>query len=314
MILVTGANGFVGSALCQRLMTEQRSVRAVTRRRPSHSLETAPFFIDAIDANTDWALALEGVRTVVHLAARVHVMRDRTKDPLAAFRTVNLAGTDRLAQQAARSGVKRFIYISSIKVNGESTLPGQPFRPEHPPNPQDPYSVSKYEAEEALKRIAKKTDMEVVIIRPPLVYGAGVKGNFETMVKIVQKGWPLPFAWITENRRSLLGLDNFIDLIIRVIDHPVARNRTFLVSDGEDLSTSDLLLRIGKALSTKVILMSVPPRLLDYGAHFFNQKSAYLRLCGSLQVDMTETRVALGWTPPLTVDEGLSRMLANAMS
>ena len=249
--------------------------------------------------------------TVLHLAARVHIMDDPASDPLAAFRKVNTLGTLNLARQAAATGVNRFVFVSSIKVNGEGTQPGSVFHGDDTPAPLDPYGISKHEAEIGLRQIAAATGMQVVIVRPPLVYGPGVKANFAAMMRAVQRGLPLPLASVTHNRRSFVALDNLVDLLITCLDHPAAANQTFLVSDGEDLSTADLLRRLGKAMSRQARLFPVPPALLQVGANLLGKGEVSQRLLGNLQVDISHTRETLGWTPPITVDEGLRRAVAG---
>lgn len=233
-------------------------------------------------------------------------MDDPSADPLTEFRRVNVEGTLNLARQAAAAGVQRFIFISSIKVNGEETAPGDAFTASDVPAPQDPYGLSKFEAEEGLRSLAQQTGMEVVIIRPPLVYGPSVKGNFASMIKLVQKGLPLPLGAI-HNKRSLVGIDNLVDLIIRCIDHPAAANQTFLASDGVDLSTTELLRSVVKAMGKPSRLVPVPASLLQTGAGLLGKKAMAQRLLGSLQVDISKTREVLGWEPPYTVEEGLRR-------
>lgn len=261
----------------------------------------------SLSSETDWTVALRSVGQVVHLAARVHVMNDKSSDPMAEFRRVNVEGTGSLARQAAAAGVRRFVYISSIKVNGEFTEVGLPFTADDAPAPEDPYGVSKHEAEQALRQIAADTGMEVVIIRPPLVYGPGVKANFESMMRWLSRGVPLPLAAVTQNRRSLVALDNLVDLIMTCLSHPAAANQTFLVSDGEDLSTADLLRRMGTALGYPARFVYVPLSMLKLGARLVNKPGIYQRLCGSLQLDIANTRRLLGWSPPVSVDEGLRR-------
>ena len=286
-LLITGGTGFVGQALVKRLGDKQVSL--ATR-----------------SDSAAWHKALTNITTVVHLAARVHVMRDTEADPLTAFRAVNVQGTLNLARQAAAAGVKRFVFISSIKVNGETTELDRPFTANDEPAPLDPYSISKMEAEKELRKFAAETGMEVVIIRPPLVYGPGVKANFQTMMRWLARGVPLPLGAI-HNRRSMVALDNLVDLILTCIDHPAAANQTFLVSDGEDLSTTQLLQRLGRALGKPACLVPVPPALLKLGAALVGKPAIAQRLCGSLQVDISKTQQLLGWTPPLSVDEGLKR-------
>jgi nucleoside-diphosphate-sugar epimerase len=308
-VLVTGANGFVGSALCERLCKDAVAVRGVVRSLMQQSGSVAKIPIGSISAKTDWSLALTNVEQVIHLAARVYVMTHKSADSLSEFRRVNVEGAVNLARQAAAAGVKRFVFLSSIKVNGESTEPGQPFRSEDTPRPQDPYGVSKYEAECGLRKIAEQTGMEVVIIRPPLVYGPGVKANFASMMQIIQRGVPLPLASVAGNQRSLVALGNLVDLIVACIHHPGAANQTFMVSDDEDVSTADLLRRMGIALKRPAKLFYVPKPLLQFGAVLLNKSEIYQRLCGSLQVDITKTKDLLNWKPPLSVDEGLRRVI-----
>jgi len=317
MILVTGANGFVGRALCAALVSSGQIVVAATR----HALSAAGphisnFQISTLAADTDWQGGLQGCGAVVHLAARVHVMADTAADPLTEFRRVNVEGTLNLARQAVTAGVRRFVFISSIKVNGESTFPPHPgplptgarevFRADDGADPQDPYGISKHEAELGLRWLAAESGMEVVIIRPPLVYGPGVKANFQSMMCWLKRGVPLPLGAI-HNKRSLVALDNLVDLIITCLDHPAAANQTFLVSDGEDLSTTELLQRMGLALGRPARLIPVPTLLLQAGAAILGRGDMAQRLCGSLQVDISKTRTLLGWTPPISVDEGLRR-------
>lgn len=306
-VLITGANGFVGSALCARLEKDTVSIRCVVRALSSGQDVTNEIPIGSLSPETDWTVALRNVDQVVHLAARVHVMNDKSADPLAEFHRVNVEGTAALARQAAGAGVTRFVFLSSIKVNGEFTEVGQPFTADAVPAPDDPYGISKCEAEQLLCQIASETGMEVVIIRPPLVYGPGVKANFESMMRWLARGVPLPLAAVTENRRSLVALDNLVDLIVTCLNHPAAANQTFLVSDGEDLSTADLLNRMGYALGYPARLFYLPSGLLKLGAALVRKPDIYQRLCGSLQLDIAKTRQHLGWTPPFSVDEGLRR-------
>ena len=304
-ILVTGVSGFVGSALCARLLGDGALVRGAVRTPHSPSGGVEGVVIGDLSSETDWTSALRNVEQVVHLAARVHVMDDKSLDPLAEFRSVNVEGTAALARQAAAAGVRRFVFLSSIKVNGEFTEVGQSFTAEDAPAPQEPYAVSKREAEQLLRQLATETGMEVVIIRPPLVYGAGVKANFHSMMRWLVRGVPLPMAAVTENRRSLVALDNLVDLIVTCLNHPAAANQTFLVSDGEDLSTADLLKRMGVALGHPAHLFYMPPALLKLGAAIVSRPGIYQRLCASLQLDITKTCQLLGWAPPVSVDEGL---------
>ena len=306
-VLVTGASGFVGSALCARLLRDGGSVRAAVRSLNSQPGGAEAFAIRSLSSETDWTPALRNVEQVVHLAARVHVMNDKSPDPLAEFRRVNVEGTVALARQAAIAGVRRFVFLSSVKVNGEFTEAGHLFTEDDAPAPEDSYAVSKYEAEQLLRQIAAETGMEVVIIRPPLVYGPGVKANFESMMRCLARGVPLPLAAVTNNRRSLVALDNLVGLIVTCLNHPAAANQTFLVSDGKDLSTAQLLKRMGAAIGQPARLFYLPPTLLKLGASVLNRPGIYQRLCGSLQLDIAKTRQLLGWTPPVSVDEGLRR-------
>ncbi|BAN36674.1 NAD-dependent epimerase/dehydratase [Sulfuricella denitrificans skB26] len=233
-------------------------------------------------------------------------MHEKATDPLTEFRSVNVEGTLNLANQAAKAGVRRFVYLSSIKVNGEKTLPGRPFAERDVPAPLDPYGVSKHEAEEGLRKLAQQTGMEVVIIRPPLVYGKEVKANFLNMMRWLYKGVPLPFGAI-HNRRSLVALDNLVDFIVVCLDHPAAANQTFLVSDGEDTSTTELLRRMAIALNVPTRLLPVPQKLLEVGFKMVGKNDLAQRLCGSLQVDIAKSCTVLDWKPLISVDEGLRR-------
>lgn len=305
-IVLTGATGFVGGAILDRLQREKKyPVTAVVRGDSSLRASVVPVIrIGSFDGDTQWQGNLDEADVVIHSAARVHVMNDVESDPLAAFRKVNVEGTLNLARQAAASGVRRFIFVSSIKVNGEGTTPGTAYTADDIPAPADPYGISKMEAEEGLREVAAQTSMEVVIVRPVLVYGPGVKANFLNMMRWLSKGIPLPFGAI-HNRRSLVALDNLVDLLLTCITHPAAANQTFLVSDGNDLSTTALLSKMAGALKTPARLIPVPSWMLESGAALLGKKALSQRLCGSLQVDITKTRTLLGWTPPISVDEAL---------
>jgi UDP-glucose 4-epimerase len=258
--------------------------------------------------NIDWSRAVNGIDALVHCAARVHVMKDDATDPLEAYREVNVSGTLNLARQAAQAGVRRFIFVSSIKVNGETTQLGQPFTAEDAPSPLDPYGVSKLEAEQGLRDIEAQTGMEVVIVRSPLVYGPGVKANFASMMRWVASGIPLPLGAI-HNARSMVALDNLVDLFVTCLKHPAAAGQTFLVSDGEDVSTTELLRRTAQAMGKRAFLLPVPAFVLEWGAALLGKRDVAQRLCGSLQVDINKTRRLLGWTPPLTLEQGLKKAL-----
>lgn len=307
-VLVTGANGFIGKAVCSDLPLRGYRVRGVVRHKLQIALQSGfeCLSMDEIDANTDWSGALDGVDSVVHLAARVHLMRETAADPLTEFRRTNVALTLNLARQAAAAGVRRFVFISSIKVNGEVTPVGQPYTAEDLPQPTDPYGISKHEAEQGLMKLAAETGLEVVIIRPVLVYGPGVKANFYSMMHWLLKRVPLPLGALP-NRRSFVALDNLVDLIATCLQHPAAANQIFLVSDGEDLSISGLLRRTGAALGKPARLIPVPVMVLRAGARLMGQEAVMQRLCDSLQVDITKTRRVLGWTPPFEVDEALRK-------
>ncbi|QJD58667.1 SDR family oxidoreductase [Pseudomonas sp. gcc21] len=306
-ILLTGATGFVGRALLARLLDDEYQVTAAVRDT-STSIDTRAIsaHVQGLSADTQWASALAGQQVVIHSAARVHVMDDTASDPLQAFRQVNTEGTLALARQAALAGVKRFIFISSIKVNGEGTALGRPYTAFDKPAPQDPYGISKFEAEEGLKALGVETGMEVVIIRPVLVYGPGVKANFQSMMNWMNKGVPLPLGAIN-NKRSMVALDNLVDLIVTCVDHPAAANQTFLVSDGEDLSTTELLKRTARALGKAPRLLPVPAGLLELGAGMLGKRAVAQRLCGSLQVDIRHTCETLDWQPPVSVDDALKK-------
>lgn len=307
-ILLTGGTGFVGRAICEKISSEKRfNVLVAVRKRQSDLPETIrQEVIGGIDLVSNWSDLLEGVEVVIHAAARVHVMAENSKDSLEEFRKINVSSTGNLARQAAKAGVKRFIFLSSIKVNGEKTLPGSPFTEEDLPDPQEPYAISKYEAELALQQLSRETGMEVVIIRPPLVYGPGVKANFRSMMHWLYKGIPLPLGAVV-NKRSLLALDNLVDFIVTCVDHAAAANQTFLISDGEDLSTTELLRRMSKALGKSIWLLPVPVNLLLFLARRVGKYGAIQRLCRSLQVDGGKAHELLGWEPPISASEGLRR-------
>ncbi|WP_404413634.1 SDR family oxidoreductase [Vreelandella aquamarina] len=307
-LLVTGVTGFVGSQLFARLKAQERCHVVGAGRRVNAQEDQV--VIDGLRADTQWREVLANQTVVIHTAARAHIMKDEESDPLSEYRKVNVDGTLNLAKQAAEVGVRRFVFISSIKVNGEQTPKGKPFTADNVPAPEDPYGVSKLEAEAGLHEIGSETGMEVVIIRPPIVYGPGVKGNFASMIKLVEKGLPMPFGAI-HNKRSLVALDNLVDLIITCIDHPAAANQVFLAGDGQDVSTTELLYGVGRALGKPTRLIPLPAGMLMFGAGLLGKKAFAQRLLGSLQVDISKARNLLGWQPPLSVEEGLRRCFVS---
>ena len=304
-VVVTGANGFVGQALCANLTACDFSVLAVTRASCSFLIGIKNLIVPSIDENTQWQSILAGCQFVIHVAARVHIIADKAADPLADFRAVNLHGTLNVARQAVKAGVQRFVFISSIGVNGAETFQ-RPFSAGDEALPHSPYAVSKYEAEIGLRALAAETGLEVVIIRPPLVYGPNAPGNFGSLMRWLRRGMPLPLGAI-HNQRSLVALDNLVDLIITCLTHPAAANQTFLVSDGEDVSTTELLRRMGRAMNRPARLLPVPAGILKLAAALVGKRDMAQRLCGSLQVDIEKTCRLLGWQPPLTLDQGLKK-------
>lgn len=308
-VLLTGATGFVGNGIFNKLSCIKKYKTIVVARSnrscfSDHKVEVR--IITDFSSSTDWSMTLNDIDVVVHAAARVHIINDKVIDPLVEYRKVNVDGTMALARQAATSGIKRFIYISSIKVNGEQTELGSKFEANANPAPEDAYGISKLDAENALLQLSTETGMELVIIRPPLVYGAGVKGNFATMAKLVAKGLPLPLGAI-HNKRSLVALDNLVDLIITCIDHPAAANQIFLAGDGEDISTTQLLRGVANAMGKPSRLIPIPASWLMMAATVLGKKAVAQRLLGSLQVDISKAQKLLGWTPPLSIAEGLRR-------
>ena len=308
-VLITGASGFVGQAACKQVVRQGAHVRGALRKHHELSDSVEQVVVGDVTGATDWGRALSGVDVVVHLAARVHVMRDTEVDPLTAFRAVNVDGTLNLARQTAEAGVTRFVFISSIGVNGAQTVLNKPFSETDKPNPHNAYALSKWEAEQGLLRVADETGMEVVIIRPPLVYGCGAPGNFGSLMRAVQRGWPLPLGAV-HNQRSLVALDNLVDFILTCITHPQAANQTFLVSDGQDLSTTELVRGMAQAAGVPARLLPVSVWALQVGASLLGKRDAVQRLCGNLQVDISKARSLLGWVPPVSVQEGLRRAMA----
>ena len=303
-ILLTGATGFIGSVLLNYVVKAQHQVVAVSRKLNNPDLSSDQVFIDSIGVMTDWCSSLLACDVVIHCAARAHIMSDEASDPLAAYREVNTAGTLNLAKQAADAGVKRFIFISSIKVNGESTTNSPKFLETDQLVPDDPYGLSKYEAEAGLRDIAQETDMEVVIIRPPLVYGSGVRANFLNLIKLAATKYPLPFGLIA-NQRSMIYVNNLADFIVKCIDHPNAANQIFLVSDGRDLSLRELLILLRKAMGRSARLLPVPEYMFRFAGVVTGKRELVDRLTGSLQVDSNKAQKLLNWRAPYTVEEGI---------
>ncbi|MCC7483964.1 MAG: NAD-dependent epimerase/dehydratase family protein [Burkholderiales bacterium] len=303
VVLVTGAAGFVGAAVCAELAAAGFAVRKAVRVVPAGTNDGSVAVGD-IGAGTDWRAALHGIGSVVHLAARTHVLRESARDPLAAYRATNVAGTRALAAQAAAAGVRRVVFVSSIKVNGERTA-GRPFTEADAALPEDAYGRSKWEAERALAEVAAATRIETIVLRPPLVYGPGVKANFLRLMALVARGVPLPFASIA-NRRSLLYVGTLAHAIATALAAPGAAGRTFLVSDGEDLSTPDLVRALARALGVPAQLLPFPPALLRLAAAALGRRAEIERLAGALEVDAGAIRRELGWRPPRSVAQGLS--------
>ena len=300
-LLITGATGFIGRRLCQAADDKGLRVRMALRRDDGQG----GVVVGDLGSDTDWSSALEGVDAIVHLAARVHVMDEEAEDPLAEFRKVNVDGTLNLARQAAEAGVKQFVFISSIGVNGNQSV--RQFTADDPPNPVEPYAVSKLEAEEGLRQVEKETGLEVAVIRPTLVYGPNAPGNFGRLVRLVQKGFPLPLG-LVNNKRSLVALDNLVDLILTCVHHPAAAGETFLVSDGEDLSTPELIRKIARAMGKKPRFVPVPLAMLRLGGRIMGKSAEVERLVGSLQVDIGHTCETLGWKPVVSADEAIEKI------
>jgi nucleoside-diphosphate-sugar epimerase len=310
-VLVTGANGFVGRELDGELLRRGYLVRGALRQFGSGASlvdGAEPVVVGTINAATDWKAALAGCDVVVHLAARVHVMHDKASDPLAEFREVNTEATLNLARQAAQAGVRRFIFISTIKVNGEGR--DEPYREADAPAPLDAYAISKWEAEQGLQRIAQETGLEVVILRPPLLYGPGVKANFLRLLRVVARGWPLPFGAV-RNRRSLLYLGNFVDAIRLCVEHPGAAGQTFLLDDGKPVSTPDVARALARAMNRPARLLAVPVGVLQFVGTLLGKRAEVARLAGSLYVDSSAIRSRLGWKPPFSMEEGLAATVAD---
>lgn len=308
-VLVTGASGFVGRRVVQRFASEGFPVVAVSRS-PARLLPAGAVgaIIPELSGETSWRDLVRGVGVVIHCAAHVPGVGERPEATDARYQRVNVEGTQALAKQAAEAGVRRFLFLSSIKIHGESTSPGQPFDERSPIAPADAYGRSKAAAEAALQRVVSTTAMESVVVRPPLVYGAGAKGNLAALMHWIRCGLPLPLGAVHGNRRSLIAVENLVDSIRHGADHPGAAGQTFIVSDGEDLSTTALLRALGRVVGRSALLVPVPPGLLRATATLVGQSASAMRLLGSLQVDSSHFRKATGWHPPLTVEEGLRRM------
>ena len=306
-LLVTGANGFVGKALCSAALEEGFLVKALTRKPHDYPAGIENCICEDLSNPLMLTPVLKDVDVVIHLAARVHVMKESLDDALGAYRAINVAATLALAKAAVAAGVKRFVYLSSIKVNGEETLTGKPFTADDQPAPIDPYGVSKMEAENALLELARITGMEIVIIRPPLIYGPGVGANFAAMMQWITRGFPLPLGSI-KNQRSLVGIGNLINLILLCTTHLSAPNQIFLVSDDQDVSLPTLLRKMATALNLPIRLVPLPTFLIKLGAGILGKSNVAQRLCGSLQLDITKTKEVLGWSPPYALDQGLSEV------
>lgn len=299
-VLLTGGSGFLGSHLLNH--EAFREALVIGRTRPVNHEHYKSVSFDAIDILAE---VLSDVEVVVHAAARAHVMNESATSPLEEYRHINTVGTLNLARQAALAGVKRFIFISTIKVLGEETLSGSPFTNNDSLDPQDPYSVSKAEAEIGLRIIGNNSGMDIVIIRPPLIYGSGVKGNFSNLLKLVRLSIPLPLGAI-ENKRSLVSVENLVDLVVTCIDHPNAKNKSFLVSDDRDLSTPELLSMIAEAGGHRLWIFKCPQIFLSSSLRFLGKSAIYFRLCGSMQVNIDYTKSQLSWNPPFKVEDSLA--------
>ncbi|MCI2962140.1 SDR family oxidoreductase [Shewanella sp. N2AIL] len=304
-LLLTGTTGFIGRHLLQVIDNIGTETVVLGRNRPENY--DGEFILYDLNDSADADLRLQGVDVVIHIAARAHIMNDAALDPLAEYRALNTEATLKLAKNAFESGVKRFIFVSSIKVNGDSTSDGHIFKYSDTHHFNDYYGQSKSEAEILLKNFADMTGLQIVIIRPTLVYGPGVKANFAALMNLVSKGVPLPFGCITQNRRSLVSVTNIVDLIITCIDHPKAANQVFLVSDDHDVSTSEMVRQMAKALGKPSMQVPIPIWCYKFAAKIFNKSDMVDRLIGSLQVDISHTKETLGWRPPQTLKEGFKQ-------
>lgn len=313
-IAITGSTGFVGKQLISQLPDSECLILG---RKPLGAPKTSYSFceFDLSSANDNNLIQpLCSASVLIHIAARVHVMHETVDDPLTEFREVNTLGTLNIAKQAAQAGVKRFIFISSIKVNGESTSNRKPFTALDAPSPEDPYGISKAEAEIALLELGKQTGMEIVIIRPPLVYGEGVKANFAALLKLVSKGLPLPFRCIAKNKRSMVSVYNLVDLIKTCIDHPSAANQVFLASDDDDISTAQMVALMAKVQGKRNLALPVPVCCFKLLGKLLNKNDVIDRLTGSLQLDITHTKETLAWKPPYSIEHGFTLAAKNATS
>ncbi len=311
-LLVTGGSGFLGQALLHKLLVSSQRplIAAVRRNKTDFPAEVRVEWVNELSSSTDWTACLQEVGVVIHCAARAHVMKDEIGDPLLEYRRVNVQGTLALAEQAVKAGVRRFVYISSIKVNGEHTASNTPFHAEDIPAPEDAYGISKIEAEQGLVALARNTGMEIVIIRPPLVYGPGVKGNFASMVRWLRKGMPLPLGAV-HNKRSLVALENLVDFIALCADpdrSPRAANEVFLISDGEDVSTTELLRKVAKAYNVAPRLLPIPASWIHTVFRLLGKRAMADRLLGSLIVDNSKAQGLLGWKPVVSMGEQLKKM------
>lgn len=322
-ILITGASGFIGKTLCKSLSISNRFVRGAVRSMNFNLANTDVEYVSVgdINAKTNWKDFLVGIDYVIHCAGRVHIMNETKKNALKIYRSINVNATKQLAEQSAAAGVKKLIYLSSIKVNGENTHNNSNlrdinnknkyiFKHNDNSNPGDPYSISKFEAEEVLWELSSKTGLEVTVLRLPLVYGHGVKGNLARLIKLIKSNIPLPLS-LVKNHRSMIGIDNLVDLLIRCIDHPDASGKTFLVSDGDDLSTPDFIKQIANSIGCKALLFPVPIFLLKFLGRILGKEKEINRLVGSLKIDSSYVQKVLNWTPPVSVEEGIRRMTHN---
>lgn len=307
-VLLTGATGFVGRALHLLLLQTGHSVRIAARRQLD--TESEQVLVGDIGPETDWKDAVEGIEVVIHLAARVHQMQDAAVDALAAYRATNTLGTERLARAAAQAGVRRFVFVSSVKAVGECSARGQPLTEDSPARPEDPYGLSKLEAEHLLDRVAREAAMEVVIVRPPLVYGPGVRANFGNLLRAVARGWPLPLGCV-DNRRSLIAVGNLASALLVCATHPAAAGHTYFVSDDDDVSSAELVRRIAHALGRPARLLPVPVSLLRLAGWLTGRSAAVQRLTASMVVSSARIRTELGWSPPLSMRQALAEIAAT---